>query len=93
MLKQQSKAGIWEVVAAAFGRLCVETGTAVRGCDTLGAAAFGRLCVETCGLFNRVAAVPAAAFGRLCVETSGVSSALLDGIGQPPSGGCVLKPI
>ena len=34
-------------VAAAFGRLCVETSVFYRFCDLYRAAAFGRLCVET----------------------------------------------
>ena len=55
-------------------------------------AAFGRLCVETfIFIFIRWIIIPAA-FGRLCVETRflQVSSRLLR---QPPSGGCVLKPV
>ena len=56
-------------VAAAFGRLCVETNSALVLCTGAIAAAFGRLCVET----NENSTLPikflAAAFGRLCVET------------------------
>ena len=33
-----------------------------------------------------------AAFGRLCVETGG-SPLALNAVFQPPSGGCVLKPL
>ena len=61
-------------LAAAFGRLCVETSSQrLLDCD-LGAAAFGRLCVETAWLNEMVGAVFAAAFGRLCVETSYVTT-------------------
>ena len=35
----------------------------------------------------------AAAFGRLCVETTAVEVEYADERKQPPSGGCVLKPI
>ena len=34
-------------LAAAFGRLCVETKAALSVCGNVFAAAFGRLCVET----------------------------------------------
>ena len=34
-----------------------------------------------------------AAFGRLCVETGGRSSGGGSAATQPPSGGCVLKPL
>ena len=79
--------------AAAFGRLCVET-TYFAGTNRYGgAAAFGRLCVET--PFSRFppAAFTAAAFGRLCVETQNCRRRTQLERAQPPSGGCVLKPI
>ena len=57
-------------VAAAFGRLCVETKFCSRIKFIAKAAAFGRLCVETCGHTLALLVVfEAAAFGRLCVET------------------------
>ena len=77
-------------MAAAFGRLCVETGKYQYVLMRYLAAAFGRLCVETIELAQDLKAVHAAAFGRLCVETRwrlrGKSESR-----QPPSGGCVLK--
>ena len=55
--------------AAAFGRLCVETGVYGWNWTAYRAAAFGRLCVETyCRLVKKDGEL-AAAFGRLCVET------------------------
>ena len=64
-------------MAAAFGRLCVETNFSVCSNHKAVAAAFGRLCVET------ILKVPsqnpvywAAAFGRLCVETLSNTEAL-----------------
>ena len=54
------------------------------------AAAFGRLCVETGGGRLVVDLLDAAAFGRLCVETLALAI-LSRSLGQPPSGGCVLK--
>ena len=56
-------------VAAAFGRLCVETSvlSLVKSCPL--AAAFGRLCVETDDSLRIECCACAAAFGRLCVET------------------------
>ena len=60
------------VGAAAFGRLCVETGQDVLVRPLWLAAAFGRLCVETCQYqYTKLRYQKAAAFGRLCVETSG----------------------
>ena len=54
-------------------------------------AAFGRLCVET-SIRNRTGTtVVPAAFGRLCVETT-INTYSMMSYGQPPSGGCVLKP-
>ncbi|ERH27509.1 hypothetical protein HMPREF9065_01211 [Aggregatibacter sp. oral taxon 458 str. W10330] len=35
----------------------------------------------------------AATFGWLCVETDDKFAELLRNLGQPPSGGCVLKPL
>ena len=57
-------------LAAAFGRLCVETRRQYwRQVLLLRAAAFGRLCVETSRMILSSAVSKAAAFGRLCVET------------------------
>ena len=56
-------------------------------------AAFGRLCVETKWKTpDRPHTVPAA-FGRLCVETLYALAAGTATLNQPPSGGCVLKPM
>ena len=55
--------------AAAFGRLCVETGDVWEVLSEHPAAAFGRLCVETVQYLMAFAKIAAAAFGRLCVET------------------------
>ena len=55
-------------------------------------AAFGRLCVETSHHPRLRGNCFPAAFGRLCVETS-LSSPMRWTIVQPPSGGCVLKPM
>ena len=79
------------VIAAAFGRLCVETPLCFQMFVHSFAAAFGRLCVETTYPIPRRSKIRAAAFGRLCVETL---QPLVGEIGyrsQPPSGGCVLK--
>ena len=56
-------------LAAAFGRLCVETGDVWEVLSEHPAAAFGRLCVETVQYLMAFAKIAAAAFGRLCVET------------------------
>ena len=57
------------------------------------AAAFRRLCVETeTGLSAVSAWKKAAAFRRLCVETMSVNGSEFLSL-QPPSGGCVLKPL
>ena len=53
-------------------------------------AAFGRLCVETKILTGVCLSSASAAFGRLCVETF-KNGGLFPAVGQPPSGGCVLK--
>ena len=55
-----------------------------------GSAAFGRLCVETAVETKTGLVLRPAAFGRLCVETQPHVIAH-NFIGQPPSGGCVLK--
>ena len=55
--------------AAAFGRLCVETGNGCYSQAAEVAAAFGRLCVETLVGKPLISSIAAAAFGRLCVET------------------------
>ena len=75
---------------AAFGRLCVETGSEFKPETTMDPAAFGRLCVETLSSTRcRIVRQPAA-FGRLCVETGLKQMIDFQNI-QPPSGGCVLK--
>ena len=57
-------------LAAAFGRLCVETlNGKLNANEIMEAAAFGRLCVETVRRKTKRRASQAAAFGRLCVET------------------------
>ena len=56
--------------AAAFGRLCVETPSAIGNNNDGSAAAFGRLCVETQIMIYVLSLKLAAAFGRLCVETT-----------------------
>ena len=76
--------------AAAFGRLCVETHAQKQLASPPMAAAFGRLCVETPPGESMTRAMAAAAFGRLCVETERLKS-VGKSLGQPPSGGCVLK--
>ena len=78
--------------AAAFGRLCVETCSKAGTISVFAAAAFGRLCVETDNAPPATHGASAAAFGRLCVETAKTPSARLSPR-QPPSGGCVLKPL
>ena len=75
---------------AAFGRLCVETGTDRAANWYVVPAAFGRLCVETSRLPCTTCWPKPAAFGRLCVETNREMARLVRGT-QPPSGGCVLK--
>ena len=81
-----------QICPAAFGRLCVETD--ILNLLLIGGfpAAFGRLCVETLAVEPPLQPLPPAAFGRLCVETQ---NQRLDGTAsiQPPSGGCVLKPV
>ena len=57
-------------IAAAFGRLCVETLSKRLNQSPIKAAAFGRLCVETVQYLMAFAKIAAAAFGRLCVETT-----------------------
>ena len=70
MLKPLTEAFYSEVKrAAAFGRLCVETGDVWEVLSEHPAAAFGRLCVETVQYLMAFAKIAAAAFGRLCVET------------------------
>ena len=56
------------------------------------AATFGWLCVETAMPVVAMATDYAATFGWLCVETFR-RQRLLHLILQPPSGGCVLKPL
>ena len=58
-----------DVLAAAFGRLCVETTPLGLAPFKPPAAAFGRLCVETYLVKLGRGKYAAAAFGRLCVET------------------------
>ena len=78
---------------AAFGRLCVETFATGDIADKLGPAAFGRLCVETAFAASPENLEEPAAFGRLCVETRSLKSMEAIAPHQPPSGGCVLKPL
>ena len=56
-------------------------------------AAFRRLCVET--ILKNILFLNhyPAAFRRLCVETFFIFHSLMFKRAQPPSGGCVLKPI
>ena len=81
----------YEVEAAAFGRLCVETEILDVMFKLEEAAAFGRLCVETFIESQIDAGEYAAAFGRLCVETIMRCKCRHLRWGQSPSGGCVLK--
>ena len=78
---------------AAFGRLCVETGLIPVMPRVYLPAAFGRLCVETALSKPNLWEKKPAAFGRLCVETDCQLNRLKRLICQPPSGGCVLKPL
>ena len=80
-----------KAVAAAFGRLCVETYVVENVKNAKNAAAFGRLCVETLVYYSKVNSIFAAAFGRLCVETGRPGCMKVIYERQPPSGGCVLK--
>ncbi len=65
----KAKVRLIRQLAAAFGRLCVET-VWLSTCNLAScAAAFGRLCVETLPHFVIALNNVAAAFGRLCVET------------------------
>ena len=78
---------------AAFGRLRVETSPDWGMAGEDAPAAFGRLRVETDDLSpNQRREVPAA-FGRLRVETLDVPAFWDMFDDQPPSGGCVLKPV
>ena len=61
-------------VAAAFGRLCVETTIEMTMRYAHFAAAFGRLCVETDAFWLIIYPSMAAAFGRLCVETNKIKA-------------------
>ena len=63
-----------DLVPAAFGRLCVETGVCQRAFVVDCPAAFGRLCVETLNFKKRTKNENPAAFGRLCVETTNAAS-------------------
>ena len=83
--------GRFDSIAAAFGRLCVETNINQLVDKLSVAAAFGRLCVETALTSNYRNALLAAAFGRLCVETCSNNYLAHHLQQQPPSGGCVLK--
>ena len=78
---------------AAFRRLCVETPAKNHIIETKQPAAFRRLCVETWIANQSDGLLMPAAFRRLCVETKLLNdSGAMSGI-QPPSGGCVLKPL
>ena len=56
-------------------------------------AAFRRLCVETPTKHIKPSKATPAAFRRLCVETTILEIEYHHSRNQPPSGGCVLKPI
>ena len=58
----------------------------------MAAATFGWLCVETANNARYRSVCYAATFGWLCVETDEDIERILYVSGQPPSGGCVLKP-
>ena len=93
VLKRLSQVKTWcNGVPAAFRRLCVETGRNKDQCEYGAPAAFRRLCVETLEYACNVAKADPAAFRRLCVETL-ISHLLIRWFNQPPSGGCVLKPV
>ena len=77
---------------AAFRRLCVETTQSCSVKIDESPAAFRRLCVETDAGIQGFGTKGPAAFRRLCVETSLIAPAAACCSGQPPSGGCVLKP-
>ena len=78
---------------AAFGRLCVETMCLHNIGNQNKPAAFGRLCVETSNNCLVKSLNSPAAFGRLCVETTRTVFRAWSQSRQPPSGGCVLKPL
>ena len=71
----------------------MKPGIAYRKSEQRFPAAFRRLCVET--WMPHLAAVPSvpAAFRRLCVETRLSKRPSENALRQPPSGGCVLKPM
>ena len=74
----KAKVRLIRQLAAAFGRLCVET-VWLSTCNLAScAAAFGRLCVETIIPKENPRLYFAAAFGRLCVETDprGISESI-----------------
>ena len=56
-------------------------------------AAFRRLCVETSLRKRTAKPCQPAAFRRLCVETYKFLKDYSEELTQPPSGGCVLKPL
>ena len=58
------------LLAAAFRRLCVETGSKTAKAKNWTTAAFRRLCVETVRGVSVCRQGVAAAFRRLCVETA-----------------------
>ena len=88
--------GVWfdiiSLLAATFGWLCVETKLLVCNFNDTAAATFGWLCVETKSNSRGLRRSDAATFGWLCVETC-VAMADATSLKQPPSGGCVLKPV
>ena len=77
------------MLAAAFGRLCVETRIS-RDNIAIGAQPPSGGCVLKRGLCLCIGTAASAAFGRLCVETVWLSMEFSPR-SQPPSGGCVLK--
>ena len=78
-------------MAAAFGRLCVET-IELDLMDEYGmAAAFGRLCVETIWICVCCLVLHQPPSGG-CVLKLAIKNIKSARRWQPPSGGCVLKP-
>ena len=93
VLKQQVEAEIQAITNQPPSGGCVLKQLLLARCfRTYKPAAFRRLCVETANKSPDAAADWPAAFRRLCVETvNGLTNR--KGSNQPPSGGCVLKPL
>ena len=77
--------------AAAFGRLCVETGSGWVNAFSDSQPPSGGCVLKLLLSVRGRRLARAAAFGRLCVET-GFWAWSTGSCRQPPSGGCVLKP-